>query len=312
MSKLIILIIPLLIAGVYWSNESAPEIRVIPEATTTPAEEKPAATVGRTMSLRPSTVIQGEPALVEFHGLTSISSIKSLTFDGKPLRIFMYEGRPAAFIGIDLRMNTGSYKVRAELSTGQIREEILVVNKRVAPKVAFGIPKKLGGNTPAGEKKVVTTLVSDSAQIARLTKDDKKLWTEKFGWPLDPPVVVTDVYGYSRETGTSVISHKGTDLRAATGTPVYAMNDGMVRFSKFLETYGNTVVLDHGVGLQTIYMHLESINVKVGESVVRRQEIGKSGDTGYVLGPHLHLTVRIWGISVDPMKFMELFGLPLT
>jgi murein DD-endopeptidase MepM/ murein hydrolase activator NlpD len=119
---------------------------------------------------------------------------------------------------------------------------------------------------------------------------------------------VTDTYGNSRVTGGSNISHKGTDFRAAVGTPIYAMNSGVVRLTRNMRNYGNTIVIDHGLGLHTIYMHLSEISVDLNQRVEKGELIGKSGDTGYVLGPHLHLTIRINGISIDPEKFMAIFG----
>jgi murein DD-endopeptidase MepM/ murein hydrolase activator NlpD len=85
------------------------------------------------------------------------------------------------------------------------------------------------------------------------------------------------------------------------------MNRGVVRLSKKLNTYGNTVVVDHGLGLMTMYMHLSKREVVEGQLVLRGQEIGKSGQTGYAEMPHLHVSIRIAGISIDPMKFMDFF-----
>jgi murein DD-endopeptidase MepM/ murein hydrolase activator NlpD len=92
------------------------------------------------------------------------------------------------------------------------------------------------------------------------------------------------------------------------GTPLYAMNSGTVRFTQNLRNYGNTIIIDHGLGLHTVYMHLSEIGVSLGQEVSKGQMIGRTGDTGYVIGPHLHLTIRINGISIDPERFMELFG----
>ena len=86
------------------------------------------------------------------------------------------------------------------------------------------------------------------------------------------------------------------------------MNSGKVVFSGSLRNYGHTVIIDHGYGLHTVYMHLSERRVELNQAVGKSELIGLSGDTGYVLGPHLHLSVRINSISIDPMKFMEIFG----
>ena len=85
------------------------------------------------------------------------------------------------------------------------------------------------------------------------------------------------------------------------------MNAGVVRIAQKFPTYGNTVVIDHGLGVMTFYMHLSKIKVVKGQAVALGKEIGLSGHTGYAEQPHLHLTIRINGISIDPMKFMTFF-----
>ncbi|MBA3733055.1 M23 family metallopeptidase [Patescibacteria group bacterium] len=103
------------------------------------------------------------------------------------------------------------------------------------------------------------------------------------------------------------MTHKGTDFRAKIGTEVHAMNDGVVLVASVGRNYGKHIVIDHGLGVMTFYLHLSEINIKEGDLVTKGQVIGLSGQTGYVTAPHLHLSVRINNISVDPMKFMELF-----
>ncbi|MEX2014134.1 MAG: peptidoglycan DD-metalloendopeptidase family protein, partial [Parcubacteria group bacterium] len=258
------------------------------------------------LSISPETVIQGEPVLITINGLYSTSTIKSLALDDKPLPVFMHNGKPTSLVGIDLRGKIGSYQLVLNLKDGQKIEEKLVIGKRIVAKETFNIPEKFGGDTPEAEKKLVSTLLDEGAIINAVPTSADKLWNGNFHFPLDEPITVTDTYGYSRLTGGSSISHKGTDFRARVGTPVYAMNSGLVRFVESLRNYGDTIIIDHGLGLLTIYMHLSEMNVELGDKVEKDELIGKSGSTGYTHGPHLHLTIRIKGISIDPMKFMEL------
>jgi murein DD-endopeptidase MepM/ murein hydrolase activator NlpD len=194
------------------------------------------------------------------------------------------------------------------LSDGRVIQENVEVGKRQIATAPLGIPDTLGGNTPQAEKELVDSLIKEGELINSIPSSDTRYWEGKFIYPLKGEIIVTDPYGYSRQTVGTTLSHKGTDFRAATGTPVYAMNSGVVRYTGYLRNYGNTIVLDHGLGLQTIYMHLSSIGVVNGQSVEQGEYIGKSGDTGYVLGPHLHLSVKIDHVSIDPIKFMKLFG----
>ena len=87
--------------------------------------------------------------------------------------------------------------------------------------------------------------------------------------------------------------------------PVRAANDGAVVLADFFGIFGNAVLLDHGCGLQTLYGHLSSIEVKAGESVRRGQEIGKSGQTGLAGGDHLHFTVLLDGIPINPTEWWD-------
>jgi murein DD-endopeptidase MepM/ murein hydrolase activator NlpD len=94
--------------------------------------------------------------------------------------------------------------------------------------------------------------------------------------------------------------HSGLDLKAAAGTPVYASNYGKVVLAADLFFTGNTIVIDHGLSLYTIYAHLSKIDVKEGDQVDRAQPIGLVGATGRVTGAHLHWAVKLGGARVDP------------
>jgi murein DD-endopeptidase MepM/ murein hydrolase activator NlpD len=87
-----------------------------------------------------------------------------------------------------------------------------------------------------------------------------------------------------------------------------AINRGVVRIVHTYRDYGKTIVVDHGLGVMSFYMHLSKIYVAPGELVLPGEVIGKSGHTGYAEQPHLHLTIRIGGISIDPVKFFALMG----
>jgi murein DD-endopeptidase MepM/ murein hydrolase activator NlpD len=284
---------------------SSPVAETAPQNSEKAPEEVKA--VEPSLTISPDTILQGEPALITINNIGT-STVRSLTFNGKALGIFSHDGKSSALVGIDLRQTPGSYPLVLTLSDGRTVKKNLVVSARQVVKAPLGIPEELGGNTPEAEKELLNTLAQEGALINAIPTASEKLWSGEFRVPIDPPITITDVYGYSRITVNSTIAHKGTDYRAAVGTPVYAMNSGTVRFARNLRNYGNVIGVDHGLGLLTIYMHLSEINVALGQEVKKGELIGKSGATGYVLGPHLHLTIRINGISIDPLKFMELLG----
>jgi murein DD-endopeptidase MepM/ murein hydrolase activator NlpD len=96
------------------------------------------------------------------------------------------------------------------------------------------------------------------------------------------------------------------DFRVPSGTPVAAMNDGTVLLARPLYFEGNFVVVDHGQGLLTLYLHLSGFKVKEGDQVKRGEIIGLSGGTGRATGPHLHVAVRWQGTYLDPGLLMRL------
>ncbi len=100
-------------------------------------------------------------------------------------------------------------------------------------------------------------------------------------------------------------THLGFDLAVTQQAPVVAANDGVVIRAANFGIYGNTVIIDHGCGLQTLYAHLSSMGVKEGDPVKRGQEIGRSGQTGLAGGDHLHFTTLLQGIPVNPVEWWD-------
>jgi murein DD-endopeptidase MepM/ murein hydrolase activator NlpD len=268
-----------------------------------------------TLEVYPSTsVMQGEPLMMvidatEVTGTataTATATLPKITFSGVPLHVFLYKSKPTAFIGIDLYKKPGTYTLKATLTDGQTRAKNVKVIERPRVTAPLGIPEKLGGNTPASQTHLVNSLNDENTILASLKSASEKYWSQVFHFPVADPIV-TDPYGYMRVTGAYDIAHKGTDFKAPPGTPVMALNRGVVRLVQDFPTYGNTIVVDHGLGLMSFYMHLSKVGVTQGQTVERGQVIGVSGETGYTEGAHLHLTMRIDGVSIDPMKFMDFF-----
>jgi len=131
------------------------------------------------------------------------------------------------------------------------------------------------------------------------------LWQAPFQPPLSS--VVTEAFGARRMfNGRHKGRHQGLDYRAAMSTPVLAMNGGKVILARNLFFEGNCVVLDHGHGWLTMYLHLSAFKVKEGDTVQRGQLLGLSGESGRTTGPHLHVGARWQGIYVDPLRLYAL------
>ena len=262
------------------------------------------------ISVAPAAPLPGEPVKVTISGLDFISKMKSLTFNDQPLAVLEEEGKLVALIGLDFHEKPGSYPLVLTLANDQKLESSIEVRKRELISTDFDIPEQLGGNTPQAEHELTTTLSKDSDILNSVTSQvsPQKLWDGQFRFPLESTPVITDVYGYSRKTGSVSLSHLGTDFRAAEGIPVYTINSGKVAYTGTLRNFGETVIIDHGLGLMTLYMHLSKIKTQKDRSVEKGEIVALSGNTGYSLGPHLHLSVRINGLSIDPQKFYELMA----
>ncbi|MGE3190506.1 MAG: M23 family metallopeptidase [Vicinamibacterales bacterium] len=99
--------------------------------------------------------------------------------------------------------------------------------------------------------------------------------------------------------------HLGFDLASTTHAPVHAANRGVVVFAEYLGIYGNCVIIDHGLGVQSLYAHLSQIDVKPGETVAKGQGLGRTGSTGMAGGDHLHFTMVVSGTQVNPVEFWD-------
>ena len=148
----------------------------------------------------------------------------------------------------------------------------------------------------------------DTKRRIGATTADKPLWQGPFVQARNTKVFAnfaelrTYVYG-GREIDRQV--HFGFDLASTRQSPVPAANKGVVVFAEPLTIYGNTVVVDHGMGLQTLYAHLSSTTVKVGDAVEKGQELARTGSTGLAIGDHLHYEVLVSGVSVTPLEWWD-------
>jgi murein DD-endopeptidase MepM/ murein hydrolase activator NlpD len=136
----------------------------------------------------------------------------------------------------------------------------------------------------------------------------ERLWDGPFRVPLDG---VTTGKNFGRRrilNGEPRSPHTGVDFPAVKGTPVHATQAGRVALAQELYFSGNTVVLDHGLGIYTFYGHLDSIAVQEGETVKAGELLGEVGATGRVTGPHLHWGLTVERARVNPLELVQLLG----
>ncbi len=142
------------------------------------------------------------------------------------------------------------------------------------------------------------------------TRKAKNTWSDQRLWrlPFHRPVAgkTTSDYGLQRFlNGKPKDPHRGIDFRAPTGTAIEAIADGRVILAEPHYYAGNSIYIDHGNGVISLYFHLSKFNVSKGEMVKRGQMIGRAGSTGRATGPHLHLSVSVQGQLVDPAPLLE-------
>ena len=134
----------------------------------------------------------------------------------------------------------------------------------------------------------------------------KSLGNTKCIWPCPSSSRITSAFG-GRESPTEGASsnHQGIDIGASTGSDIVAAADGVVTIATYSASAGNYVMLSHGGGVSTVYMHCSSLNVSEGQSVTQGQVIAKVGSTGYSTGPHLHFGIRSGGSYVNPSNYVS-------
>ena len=166
-----------------------------------------------------------------------------------------------------------------------------------------GVPQQ----TVTPDPKIAERIAREQAEVAEArTRDDAR---EDFRPPFLRPAPgrVSGVYGSQRVlNGTPKDPHFGLDLASPTGTPVKAPANGVVTFANAnLYLTGGTVLLDHGHGVTSSFLHLSRLDVKVGERVERGDGIGAVGATGRASGPHLHWGMNWFDVRVDPALTLE-------
>ncbi|WP_312875717.1 M23 family metallopeptidase [Paenibacillus planticolens] len=162
--------------------------------------------------------------------------------------------------------------------------------------------------------KVTSEMESMKQDTARIAADQKKIDLARsksepeflFSGPFVKPIegILTTPYGYTRYVnGKYDSAHMAVDLAAKEGTPIKATNDGVVALAESLYLTGNSIYLDHGMGLFSQYAHLSELRVKTGDRVKQGDIIGLVGTTGFSTGPHLHFTFWAHNVQVNPDLF---------
>jgi murein DD-endopeptidase MepM/ murein hydrolase activator NlpD len=262
----------------------------------------------------PSRPVNGGPVLFEVKPPVRLASLHGswmghdvpFSFDAKTKTWF-------ALAGVAIETAPGNYALAlsGEAAGEKSPNETMsfsnkfVITRAKYPKheVKLNVEGKFTEPTPEQQKEIEEGQQIKKDHLNLVTPGRE--WSGPFTTPADAPI--SDVFGSQRVfNGKTSSPHQGLDFRVPTGTPVAAMNDGTVLLARPLYFEGNFVVIDHGQGLLTLYLHLSEFKVKEGDAVKRGQVIGLSGGTGRATGPHLHVAVRWQGTYLDPARLLRL------
>jgi murein DD-endopeptidase MepM/ murein hydrolase activator NlpD len=255
------------------------------------------------VSVSPTVISQGDVIRIDVSstGEKSITGTlfeKDISFspDKQP-------GRWSGLAGVDLETKPGKYRLRIDHGTGvstdastrfiEVHAKEFRVRRLRVPETFVNPPAEAVAQIEKDNKMLAAAYAQNSAQQ----------WRGEFGLPVDG--APSSNFGTrSYYNGVPRSPHAGVDFTSGPGTPIRASNHGSVALAAPLYFTGNTVIIDHGARLFSVFAHLSEFHVKNSDVVTPETIIGLVGATGRVTGPHLHWSVRLNGARVDPLSLI--------
>jgi murein DD-endopeptidase MepM/ murein hydrolase activator NlpD len=262
-----------------------------------------------TIQISPSPLMNGSPYLIT---VSLPNEALSITGEWQTHHVLFFPDSDHrtwfALAGVDVEVTPGNYPLTVEANlkdgTHQTLHQQLTIETAPYLQVPLTVPDKFVEPAPRALKQIAADKIVKDKAFANSSAT--RQWSANFLPPL-PLAPESDSFGNQRLFNGKVASvHHGLDYHAKLHTPVAAINSGRVVLARPLYFEGGCVVIDHGLGLMSVYMHLSKIEVAVGRRVRRGQIIALSGASGRATGPHLHLGVRWQGTYIDPAKLFEL------
>jgi hypothetical protein len=270
-------------------------------ATATTAATTARATTAQsgTLELPQASLVPGGILLAPIDGAANRTPV--VTYDAKRTMVLRSDDRWVAVVGLPLAITPGHASIQVQAGDApEAPVEFDVADKQYSVQSLKVAPGKVD-LSPKDLERSEKDLVRIHAALA--TYSTKPPATLRLLQPV--PGIRSSSYGLRRVfNNQSRNPHSGMDIAAPTGTPVKASADGRVLDAANFFFSGNSVIVDHGQGLITMYCHLSQIGVKIGDHLKRGDVLGKVGATGRVTGPHLHWAVALNQTFVDPALFL--------
>src|ERR1700736_2763923 len=257
---------------------------------------------------QPAQLVNGSPIVFQVAPPSRLSALTARWLNHEVSFSYDPAGKTWYGIGgISFETRPGAYTLELKGTTSRGNEisfsRKVTVRKAKYPTIAVTVAKQYTEPSPEQLERIHQDKTIKQDVFSHT--DSEREWSGKFRPPVEAKI--SDVFGTQRMFNGKVQGvHQGLDYAVPGGTPVSAVNAGTVLLASPLYFEGNCVVLDHGQGLMTLYLHLSEIKVKAGDRVESGQELGLSGGTGRATGPHLHMAVRWQGVYLNPATLVAL------
>ena len=267
---------------------------------------------GLTVTHRARSLQPGEVVLVTLESAKPLRNASGYLL-GREFPFYTSPGSRVwrGLVGIDLEARPGNQFLEMRGSRSDGSEFRVTHNLRILSKAFPTRRLTVDEQFVTPPKEVEERIHRESQRMDEIfkTTTSVKMWRGPFAAPVPGPA--SSSFGRrSILNGKPRSPHTGTDFSADTGTVIQAPNAGRAVLVADLYFSGNTVIIDHGQGLYSLFAHLSKFSVHEGEEIKIRQTIGRVGATGRVTGPHLHWAVRLVGTHVDPQSLMEVLNPP--
>jgi murein DD-endopeptidase MepM/ murein hydrolase activator NlpD len=249
----------------------------------------------------PDTISPGDPFLVKVTGVTASQEPLALLKE----KIFPFTGNEEdsflAIGAVEVTTKPGTYFVEVK-ACGEEKKIKLTVKRTVFKTQRLTLPKQRVSLSSQDKQRVE----QENRKLRELFSNiSERAWEGEFITPL--PNEISADFGTKRIMNRKwKVIHKGLDIRGREGEEIRATNKGTVVLAEELFYGGNTVIIDHGQGVYSVYMHLSQFTVKHHDVVSKGDVVGLVGMTGRSTGPHLHFGVKVMNINVNPVSFVKL------